>query len=90
MKYKLYPEDNWQGIQTNHVRYANNLEEAAIIAEQMRQEYHTSISCYPRNEDIVYPISDYRIWKKDCFGDTYWVWMKVNPETSSRLYTYLK
>lgn len=75
-----------------------------LLTEYLEDYPDTYIACYPYDkhnncpmdeddenydEDVRYPYNDYRCWVRDCFGDTYWKWMKVS-ERGSRLYMYLK
>ena len=83
------PEPSIGDFDEYYIKYANGLKEAAILAEQMRQEHQCAISCYKANEILNCPTEDYRIWSKDCFGDTYWRFVKVNWD-GNRQYLYLK
>lgn len=95
MKYKLIAIAGDDAVTGEFENMVNSLKDAEIRAEELRQEWFNDgypdayVACFDYNEDVRYPYADYRCWVQDCFGDTYWKWMKVS-EMGSRLYMYLK
>ena len=92
-KFKLIVVAGDESVTGEFDNVVKGLEQAASRAEELRRQFcddypDTYVACYPLNEDIHYPSSDYRIWQKDSFGSTYWKMMKVS-RYGTRLYTYL-
>lgn len=94
-KYKLMVIAGDDAVTGEFDNIVKNLKDAEIKAEELRQEWFdrgypdTYAACYDYDEDVRYPYGDYRCWVQDCFGDTYWKWMKVS-ERGTNLYMYLK
>ena len=93
-KYKLIVEGDWCGRLTGEYdNLAANLKDAERIARKLLKEYggeySCHVSCYDIRDDIRNPYCDYRVWRKDYFGDEHWAWMRVS-DYGGRLGIYIK